>query len=434
MTLPDDEIAIIGTGTFGLSTALYLSRQGYTNITCYDKDKVPSYYSAGNDSNKIVDADEEDTEDLDPDDKLALEAKKLWQTDPVYSPYYHPTGFFYAASDPVLLDSFQRIKDWKKAHPDAKMIRSAEAFKENIPALTGEFPGWYAYKLGTDDGWLHARNSLISVYEACKGFGVKFVFGPNGEIDEFLSKGDQITGVKAKSGAIHTAKEYVLTCGANAPRVFNMKGQMQPKCWTVAHIKLEKSELERFRGLPVLFNVQRGFFFEPDENDEIKICNEFPGYTMFHKNGDSLPFWTDSIPEEAAVAVRQLLKDVLPELADRPFVKTKICWCSDSADRTLMIDTPGYSNMVVGSGDSGKSFMLMPVIGKYIGKVVMSGTESLTASQCEAWRWRPETSGDFDETQGRYGGSGKIKDLTSIKLWVSVDNPTPHTVNLGNSK
>ena len=33
----DDAIIIVGAGIFGLSTAVHLSRRGYTNVTVYDR-------------------------------------------------------------------------------------------------------------------------------------------------------------------------------------------------------------------------------------------------------------------------------------------------------------------------------------------------------------------------------------------------------------
>ena len=54
-------IAIIGAGAFGLSTALHLLQQGYTDITVFEKDtQIPPRYSAANDLNKIVRAEYED--------------------------------------------------------------------------------------------------------------------------------------------------------------------------------------------------------------------------------------------------------------------------------------------------------------------------------------------------------------------------------------
>jgi glycine/D-amino acid oxidase-like deaminating enzyme len=54
-------IAIIGGGAFGLSTALHLVQNGYSDITVFEQDEqIPPRYSAANDLNKIVRAEYED--------------------------------------------------------------------------------------------------------------------------------------------------------------------------------------------------------------------------------------------------------------------------------------------------------------------------------------------------------------------------------------
>ena len=56
-----DSIIIVGGGAFGLSTALHLIRNGFTNVSVFDKDdQIPPRYSAANDLNKIVRAEYED--------------------------------------------------------------------------------------------------------------------------------------------------------------------------------------------------------------------------------------------------------------------------------------------------------------------------------------------------------------------------------------
>lgn len=63
MVVPkSDAIIIVGGGAFGLSSALHLSRKGYTNISVFEKDdSVPPRSSAANDLNKIVRAEYEDS-------------------------------------------------------------------------------------------------------------------------------------------------------------------------------------------------------------------------------------------------------------------------------------------------------------------------------------------------------------------------------------
>lgn len=428
------KIAIIGAGTFGLSTALELARLGYTDVTCYDKYPVPSPIAAGNDSNKIF-----DYEYIAPEEKpttgerLALEAKDLWQKDPVFKEYYHPVGFIVAASSEKPLQSTEeRFKELKeKGYKDYEFLDSPDQFRKHLPVLEGELPNWRGYVLDKDNGWLHARNALISAYEEAKKLGVKFVFGEDGEVVGFDSDGELITGIKSKSGKVFKSEKYVLTAGANAVSVLNFNQQLEGKCFTLAHIKVSDEEASKFKDLPVIFNYEKGFFFEADENNEIKICNEFPGYTNLNEKGESMPFYKMEIPLEAAEDVRQYLRETMPKFADRPFVKTRICWCTDSPDRELILCThPKYLNLSVASGDSGKSFMLLPVIGKYVAKIALYGDHSSNEEDRKTWRWRPETSDSRDNTQDRYGGKGIVTDLKDIDLWVSAENPIPHKLQV----
>lgn len=61
MVAKDSNVAIVGAGAWGLSTALHLTEQGYNNITVYERaDAIPSPHSAAWDLNKIVRAEYED--------------------------------------------------------------------------------------------------------------------------------------------------------------------------------------------------------------------------------------------------------------------------------------------------------------------------------------------------------------------------------------
>lgn len=56
-----DPIIIVGGGAFGLSSALHLSQNGYSDITVFEQDdEIPSAYSAANDLNKIMRVEYED--------------------------------------------------------------------------------------------------------------------------------------------------------------------------------------------------------------------------------------------------------------------------------------------------------------------------------------------------------------------------------------
>lgn len=421
--------AIAGAGTFGLSTALELARKGHKNITCYDKFPVPSPIAAGNDSNKIMDypyiaPDETPTTD----ERLTLEALEAWKTDVVFKPHFHQVGFIVCAckDEPLTADT-ERVKYLReKGLKQYEFLSKPEEFRKHLPVLTGDLPDWKGYVLDEDNGWVHARDALKSAFAECERLGVKFVFGDDGEIIETLKQGDKVTGLKSKSGKVHVADKYVISMGANAVTALDFKGQLEGKCFTLAHIKVSDEEAEKFKGLPVIFNCDRGFFFEADENNEIKIVNEFPGYTRYTE-GESVPFYSSEIPKEAADGIRQYLEETMPYFKDREFVQTRLCWCTDSPNRELILCThPELKNLTIASGDSGKSFALMPIIGKYIATVASEGETALNLNDRESWKWRPETAAKRDKKQGRWGGREVVTDLKDYTEWVSAENPTPH--------
>lgn len=61
MVSSNSRVVIVGGGAWGLSTALHLTRAGFTNVTVFERgEAIPSRYSAAWDLNKIVRAEYED--------------------------------------------------------------------------------------------------------------------------------------------------------------------------------------------------------------------------------------------------------------------------------------------------------------------------------------------------------------------------------------
>jgi sarcosine oxidase/L-pipecolate oxidase len=79
--------------------------------------------------------------------------------------------------------------------------------------------------------------------------------------------------------------------------------------------------------------ISVGIIFPPDENGLIKLCSvrlvtnffnhQHEGASVLHSVGD-YPF--DGCPKELELELRQFVADMIPELADRPFVHTRLCW------------------------------------------------------------------------------------------------------------
>ncbi|KAL4924060.1 NAD(P)/FAD-dependent oxidoreductase [Aspergillus undulatus] len=429
-------ILIIGAGTWGCSTALHLARRGYTNVTVLDPYEIPSPIAAGNDVNKIVEH-KELKEGISIPNAIAFStfsraALKGWKEDPVFAPYFHETGFIVAADSSELISA---IKEHEVESHDADYValESAGDFRGTMPegVLTGDLPNWKGWISKKDAGWIHARKAIVSAHDEAKRLGVRFIGGtPQGKVEKLLYENGDVVGVRTADGTFHRAEQTILAAGAASDLLLDFKKQLRPTAWTLAHIRLTLEEARRYRNLPVLFNVAKGFFIEPDEdNHELKVCDEHPGYCNFvpdpHRPGEkrSVPFARNQIPLESESRTREFLRETMPHLADRPFSFARICWDADTPDRAFLIDRhPEHKSLVVAVGGSGNGAMQVPSIGGFI---VDAMEGRLDKEVKEVVRWRPETAinRDWNSTQGRHGGPEKVRNFQDIpeEGWTRIE-------------
>lgn len=426
-------IVIIGAGTWGCSTALELARRGHTDITVLDASPFPSPISAGNDLNKIAEEANEPAQDDADDDffwhyihQLAMNA---WKHDPLLKPFYHPTGFIDAA---VGDDAYQRCVEYAEGE-DAELLalNSKQDFAKTMPAgvLQGDFPGWRGFWKQRGAGWVSASGALKAMHAEAAKLGVHFVTGgPEGSVETLLYSRDSKTavGVRTADGRSHMANHTILAAGANSDRLLDFQNQLRPTAWTLAHIPLSAAEAPLYRDLPVLYAVDRGFFIEPDaDTRELKLCDEHPGYiNPVVQNGSlrSVPLARHQIPAAAESRMRLLLRDTMPQLADRAFSFARLCWDADTPDRRFLIARhPAIARLVVAVGGSGNGFMACPAVGVLVADAIEARGE-IEERVRKMLRWRPETAVDRDwwDAQGRYGADGKVMDLSRVEQWSEI--------------
>lgn len=245
------KIIIIGSGVFGLSSALHLAQNGYTDITIYDRlDLLKLGYSfingadtASADINKVFRA---FYAEKDYYHRLALQAKEhflqwdseLRQLDPndpqaqLYKvrKILDPTGL-------IRLDSTKENSEAEK-HTLASFEKSGlrhTQFDIKVPedVARAEATGWghklnpaniqnnsYLKQLSgvldSTSGVLHAYNACIYVNQKLRSLGVNFVTGEQGEVTSLITKEndiDTVTGIKTKDGELHYADLVIAAAG-----------------------------------------------------------------------------------------------------------------------------------------------------------------------------------------------------------------------------
>ncbi|KAJ9653966.1 hypothetical protein H2201_009072 [Coniosporium apollinis] len=401
-------IAIIGGGAWGLSTALHLSLTGYSDITVFDRaETIPSHFSAAYDLNKIVRAEYEDEFYT----QLALEAIEGWKT-PLFGPYYHQTGYIVATSGeapPKAVNSMEKALASVSKHPkfalDIHSLTTREDFRGHAWQFSGPLNGFRGY-FNPLAGYAHSGNALKGVCLHLASRGVKFLLGETrGKVIELL------------------AAISICALGAYGASLIPELGYFAvARCWSVAHVQLTEQECDLLRNLPVTNVRDLGFFFEPDPATRLfKLCPLGAGYSNTDASGTSLPP-PDELPEpqgyiplEDERKLRQLLRETLPWMADRPFVGKKMCWFSDIQDSEYCVDfVPGTGDsLVVLAGDSGHGFKMMPVFGKWVVDLLQDRKQKLAR-----WRWRQhdgQGNNWADSVSWRVGNAREIGELIEEK-------------------
>jgi sarcosine oxidase/L-pipecolate oxidase len=335
-------------------------------------------------------------------------------------------------------DTMRRFQAAAKKHPDMKPFLHTISGPEDVRNLagawqfTGEMPGWKGY-VCKYDGYVHSANALRGIYREARKNGVRFFLGEEaGAIEKILYEGTgksrKSVGVQTKAGRFHSAKLAVVTVGAAAHKIVPEIGtEVSAKSWSVAHVRLTDDETAALRGIPVTYARDLGFFFEPDpKTNLLKLCPMGGGYINTNPNtgvSEAPEGLLRFVPKEDERKMRELLRQTLPYLADRPLVEKFICWFADTVDSEFIVDyVPDTSSSVmILSGDSGHGFKMFPIVGRWVDSLLNSvdGKQSVAR-----WRWRipktkPKGESFDDDVSWRIGDVKELRDIQEEELLTS---------------
>jgi sarcosine oxidase / L-pipecolate oxidase len=151
------------------------------------------------------------------------------------------------------------------------------------------------------------------------------------------------------------------------------------------------AELKKYANMPIVDHLEGGLVFPPQKDGLFKIgaCHFV---TNFAGRNVSLPRYrsdnpTDGIPKPIETILRNWMREFVPELADREWCETRICWDADMPDYHFLIDKhPEHPGLQLAVGGSAHGFKFLPVVGKYIVDAIEGRLDEETRGK---WRWRP---------------------------------------------
>ncbi|THY21226.1 fructosyl amino acid oxidase [Aureobasidium pullulans] len=380
-----ESIVIVGAGVFGLSTALELSRRGYTDITVLDRHTPPVPDGSSVDISRIIRPDYADKFYA----RMGIEALHGWQKD--FPQYFYRSGLLCAQSGREFNNEYLKdARDNLEKLGDGLNLWTFIGEEANVryPSIHGDLSQTSGY-CNLDAGWANAADSINHLANLCKDAGVKFLSGEQGTVTELVS--EKSTDRKTISG-VRTADGKVVN--ADTP---------------VGYMQLTPEEAAEMHGSPVMINLSTGWFaFPPTPGDHLlKMARHGYGFETTHASeksrysAPSLSSQHDYLPRDAEQALRDGLALFLPKFKDRAFSKAKLCWYTDTPKGDFIVDYhPEYTNLFVATGGSGHAFKFLPILGRYVADN-FEGTAS--EEQRKKWAWS-ETAEPIMPGDGSRGG------------------------------
>ncbi|KAI0196490.1 FAD dependent oxidoreductase [Xylaria flabelliformis] len=432
---PDSKILIIGSGVFGLSTALWLARSGYRRITVFDMQDTGSkgydpgagIKSASADINKIIRFSYGSEIEY---QRLASQAAEIWDgwNQEIASlaeeelpevlrkgekKLWHKCGFLRMGARSEFADTeLQTLQNMEKEGIRDTQFKSDD--DDDIERATRT--GW-ARKLdvcsrqerfGVHKAVLDSSAGFVVAYKACawaqhlaRKAGVEFILHPtNGKVVGIDTTADGKPVLRTAGGKTHEGDLVVVAGGGwTAGLLPEAAGLIETTAGSVATIQIphDRPDLwDRFspENFPVVtWGMKEGkdvYSFPRDENGVIKVGFRKTKWTSY---GDvageriSVPSAEENIPVPALEGIKEYISLNLPELAELGLSSTWLCWYTDSIDNSFVVDfVPGRPRVAICSGGSGHGFKFLPILGREVVKILEGNGDQTVYGKM--WKWR----------------------------------------------
>jgi sarcosine oxidase/L-pipecolate oxidase len=263
--------------------------------------------------------------------RLTTGAIKPW-SDPngLYKGLYHRCGWLLGAAEESKDFVRQSAETTRKLGLVVTQPVSAEEIRTRWPVITGKMEDWSTV-WNPSAGWVNARGALTQLAQAAMENGVRYSDGLRGHVVQLLYDDfGKCVGAEAEDGSTYYADTVVLAAGAAAATLLDLKGQLVAKGHTVGHIQCSPAEVKKYQEMPIVAHLEGGLIFPPQEDGILKI-GAMDFVTNFAGREVSLPRYRsehkgDGVPKPIEDKMRRWLGEYLPELADREWFETRICW------------------------------------------------------------------------------------------------------------
>ncbi|KAI5858505.1 fructosyl amino acid oxidasesarcosine oxidase [Tricharina praecox] len=427
MDRPPASILIIGSGEFGLTTALSLALRptfSSTTITLLDRLPFPAADGSSIDSSRIVRPDYSDAAYA----RLCHEAQTIWRgadaTHPLHGigadGRYTETGLVLTAEEGGMAYVDASYATVAKLLPELGVKCELELLetREDVGRVCrtgGGALGVRGYANWTS-GWADAEGAVRFLRAAVEKTG-RVTFG-TGEVVGLVEEGGKVVGVRLKGGVEFRAELTVLATGAWTPGLVDLSGRSVATGQVLGYLPLSTEEWESVKEMPVVFNLSTGIFVIPQHTDHVlKIARHASGYLNPTTITDATTGTTRIVstprtvvtdpgleaPAEAKAAFSATLSSLVPQFSGKQLSSTRLCWYNDTATGDFIVAYhPTKAGLFLATGGSGHAFKFLPVIGGHIVDILERKADARFASK---WGW-PSGAVEVVTRDGSRGDGG----------------------------
>lgn len=307
-------------------------------------------------------------------EKLAVKAQNIIKDDPELLPYYFQNGFTFITDGKQgkLNSLWEQMFENVKAQPPSQWeyLDTPEDIFRNLHGKNVQLPSEDA--LGRSRKWRKGYTSkrcvtvnaeaMVKVYfdRARAIDNVTFLLGT--PVDRLLygPNESEVQGVILEDGRTIRASKTIIAAGAWSSRLVKLDGVLRANAVGIGYMRLSAEEYRQYKDMGCYTNLISGVNIFTPINGLLKILRRSAGIintTSLRDPEDPSKTYDASYPKTAASdlsqglphglpppvehAIRDEIREILPQFADRPFEKTRICWyVSHSTSRTTHL--PSY--------------------------------------------------------------------------------------------
>ncbi|ODM19418.1 hypothetical protein SI65_04402 [Aspergillus cristatus] len=275
-----------------------------------------------------------------------------WKTK--FKDYYHHSGFVMlseTSQNPYIEKTLEITRAQGKSLDE---FVDGSGLKEMYPDIRADYRNLRAYH-NLEGGWADAEGSVRYLSHQCSQAGSSFITGKRGTVRSLHKTGSRVLGVTVLSREFLPASQVMLCTGAWSNLLLDLShaASASGQPW---HISLSPQP-----GTNILKVARRSYGFATS----MRAVED--GRTVSSPKRDSNNADRSFLPDEADKALRDGLRQLLPEFLDHPWSNRRLCWYTDTPEGDFVVDYhPMLEGLFIAIGGAGHAFKFLPILGRIV--------------------------------------------------------------------